>query len=47
MLEQSKTVDTIGVIMNVGQVTSFVPKNGGNAKDKRSLTIADETGLSI
>jgi len=40
-------VDTVGVITSVGQVSNFQPKNGGPSKDKRSLQIADESGLAI
>ena len=45
--EQSRTIDTIGVITQVGAVSNFTPKNGGPSKDKRSLTLADESGFSI
>lgn len=47
--EQQRTVDVAGVITSVGTVSSFQPKSyDGNprpAKDKRSLQLADETGL--
>ena len=46
-LEQMKTVDATGVIIQVGGVSSFQPKNGNPAKDKRTLTLADESGLII
>ena len=49
--EQQRTVDVAGVITSVGTVSSFQPKSyDGNprpAKDKRSLQLADETGLQI
>jgi replication factor A1 len=45
--EQSRTVDTIGIITSVGQVSNFQPKNGGPSKDKRTLQIADESSLAI
>jgi replication factor A1 len=45
--EQARTVDTIGAITQVGTVASFQPKNGGQAKDKRSLQIVDESGMQI
>lgn len=50
--EQQRTVDAVGVITNVGGVSSFQPKayDGGAPrppKDKRSLQLADETGLQI
>ena len=44
--EQQRTVDVAGVILNVGTVSSFQPKDQSRpAKDKRSLTLADDSGL--
>jgi replication factor A1 len=46
--EQQRTVDVAGVILNVGSVSLFQPKDQTRAaKDKRTLTIADESGLKI
>ena len=49
--EQQRTVDVVGVITSVGPVSSFQPKSYDGsvrpAKDKRSLQLADETGLQI
>lgn len=46
-LEQNRIVDAIGVIQSVGQVSSFQPKFGGGPKDRRQISIADESGLAI
>lgn len=35
--EQTRAIDTIGVITNAGSVSNFTPKNGGASKDKRTL----------
>jgi hypothetical protein len=40
------SVDVVGVITEVMQTSSIQLKSGEN-KDKRSLTIADESGLSV
>ena len=46
--EQQRTVDMAGVILNVGPVSLFQPKDQSRpAKDKRSLTLADDTGHQI
>lgn len=45
-LVQSHTVDVIGVILDVGQSSSINLKNG-QTKDKRSLTIGDESNICI
>jgi replication factor A1 len=46
--EQQRTVDVAGVILSVGTVSSFQPKDQSRpAKDKRSLTLVDESGLQI
>ncbi len=43
--EQQRTVDIAGVILTVGPVSLFQPKDATRpAKDKRSLTLADDTG---
>ena len=42
-----KTVDVTGVIIKVCDVSSFKPKNGNPSKDKRTITLADESGLII
>jgi hypothetical protein len=42
-----RTIDTIGIVTSVGSVSLFHPKNGGPSKDKRTLSLADESGLSI
>jgi ssDNA-binding replication factor A large subunit len=50
--EQQRTVDFSGVITEVGPVSVFQPKPSYDgttrpAKDRRSLQLADETGLQI
>lgn len=51
--EQQRTVDVVGVITNVGQLGSFQPRQPNPdgsmraAKDKRSLQLADESGMSV
>lgn len=49
-IEQARTVDVAGVIINVGPVSVFQPKSydGGAprpSKDRRTLQLADESGL--
>ncbi len=45
--EQSRTVDTIGIVTQVGAVAQINIKNTGLQKDKRSVTIVDESQLQI
>jgi replication factor A1 len=50
--EQQRTVDVVGVITQVSTVSSFQPKPFPDgtpkpAKDRRNLTITDESGLEI
>ena len=46
--EQQRTVDVAGIILDVGSVSLFQPKDQSRpAKEKRTLTIADESGLQI
>lgn len=47
LFEQMRTIDTIGVITQVGILGQFKPKNGGPSRDKKTLCIADDSGLSI
>jgi ssDNA-binding replication factor A large subunit len=45
--EQMRTIDVIGVIIQVGSISLFMPKNGGRSKDKRTLCIVDDSGIKI
>lgn len=50
--EQQRTVDVVGVLTQVGQVSSFQPKPAPDGtpkppKDRRTLNISDESGLEI
>ena len=45
-LVQSCTIDVIGVILDVGPTTSINMKDG-KVRDKRTLTIGDETNICI
>eukprot|EP00727_Mastigamoeba_balamuthi_P013165 m51a1_g8471 putative replication protein a 70 kda dna-binding subunit (646) ;mRNA; f:485091-487370 len=40
-------VDVIGVVTEVGQVSRFVPRNGGNELSKRTVTLGDSTSHTI
>lgn len=46
-VEKDNTVDVIGVLKEVGEVTSFTSKNSGKPFEKRDLTLVDDTGYSV
>ncbi|KAG5921079.1 hypothetical protein E4U61_007153 [Claviceps capensis] len=46
-VEKDNTVDVIGVLKDVGEVTSFTSKNSGKPFEKRDLTLVDDTGYSV
>jgi len=46
-LEQMRTIDTIGIITQVGQLTQINIKQTGTVKDRRNVVLADESGLCI
>ena len=46
-LEQMRTIDAIGLITQVGQLTQINIKQTGTVKDRRNVVIADESGLCI
>ena len=42
-----RTIDTIGIITSMGVVTKIVLKTGGVHKDRRNVTIVNESKLQI
>ena len=42
-----RTIDAIGVITQIGVLTQVNIKQSGAVKDRRNVTIADESGLCI
>lgn len=46
-LEQMKTVDTIGVVTEVTPISKVNIKSTGVEKDRRNVSIVDESGLKI
>lgn len=45
-MHQSRTIDVIGVILDVGIVSNIQMRDGKN-RDKRTITIGDETNSCI
>ena len=45
--EQMRTIDSIGIITQIGQLTQVNIKQSGAVKDRRNVCIADESNLSI
>lgn len=45
-LDQTRAIDVIGIVCAVDQVANITLKNGQN-KDKRMISICDESGLFI
>ncbi|KAI0851242.1 replication factor-a protein [Daldinia vernicosa] len=46
-VEKDATVDVIGVLKEVGEVSSITSKNTGKPFDKRELTLVDDTSYSV
>ena len=46
-LEQMKTVDAIGIVTQITPVTKVNIKSSGLEKDRRNVSIVDESGLQI
>ncbi|KAK6950868.1 hypothetical protein Daesc_007396 [Daldinia eschscholtzii] len=46
-VEKDATVDVIGVLKEVGEVSSITSKNTGKPFDKRELTLVDDTQFSV
>ncbi|KAI8962847.1 replication factor-a protein [Daldinia sp. FL1419] len=46
-VEKDATIDVIGVLKEVGEVSSITSKNTGKPFDKRELTLVDDTQFSI
>lgn len=46
-VEKDNTVDVIGVLKDVGEVSEIVSKKSGQPFQKRELTIVDDTGYSV
>jgi len=45
-MEQNNVLDLIGVVVEVGPVTSIQTKKG-DSREKRTVTVADESNLKI
>lgn len=46
-VEKDATVDVIGVLKDVAEVTQIVSKSTGKPYDKRELTLVDDSGFSV
>ncbi|KAJ9156512.1 Replication protein A subunit [Pleurostoma richardsiae] len=46
-VEKDATVDVIGVLKDVGEVSQIVSKSSGKPYDKRELTLVDDSGFSV
>ena len=46
-MQTHSTVDVIGVIVDVGPIGAIKIKSDGSERDKRTITIMDETGYSV
>ncbi|KAH8912027.1 replication factor-a protein 1 [Coniochaeta sp. PMI_546] len=46
-VDKDATVDVIGVLKDVGEVSQIVSKSSGKPYDKRELTLVDDTGYSV
>ncbi|AEO62348.1 uncharacterized protein THITE_2106430 [Thermothielavioides terrestris NRRL 8126] len=46
-VEKDATVDVIGVLKEVGEVTEIISKTTQKPYDKRELTLVDDTGFSV
>ncbi|KAF3057993.1 Replication factor A protein 1 [Daldinia childiae] len=46
-VEKDATVDVIGVLKEVGEVSSITSKNTGKPFDKRELTLVDDTSYAV
>lgn len=46
-VEKDNTVDVIGVLKEVGEVSEITSKNTGKPFQKRELTLVDDTGYSV
>lgn len=46
-VDKDSTIETIGVLTNVGEVNEIVSKTTGKPYSKRDLTLVDDTGYSI
>ncbi|KAI0386638.1 replication factor-a protein [Hypomontagnella monticulosa] len=46
-VEKDATVDVVGVLKDVGDVSQIVSKNSGKPFDKRELTLVDDTQFSV
>ena len=42
-LDQIKTLDVVGVVKEVGALTEIVIKNGGQQRQKKTITILDDS----
>jgi len=42
-----RTIDAIGIVRTIGQLTQVNIKQSGTQKDRRNVIIADESGLTI
>ena len=46
-IEKDSTIDTIGVLKEVGETSQIVSKTTNKPYDKRELTLVDDTGYSV
>ena len=46
-VEKDTTIDTIGILKDVGEVSEIVGKNSAKPYNKRELTLVDNTGYSV
>ena len=46
-VEKDTTIDTIGILQNIGEVSEIVSKTSSKPFNKRELTLADNTGYSV
>ncbi|OTB09130.1 hypothetical protein M426DRAFT_316422 [Hypoxylon sp. CI-4A] len=46
-VEKDATVDMVGVLKDVGEVSQITSKNSGKAFDKRELTLVDDSQFSV
>lgn len=46
-VEKDTTIDTIGILQNIGEVSEIVSKTSSKPFNKRELTLADNTGFNV
>jgi replication factor A1 len=46
-VEKDATVDIVGILKEVGEVSQITSKNSGKPFDKRELTLVDDSGFSV